>query len=232
MTLEEDLSAEVSKFVMRTIQKLEKLEADKMISEATINPFLVKALGMDLNSLARFYVYQHIGRSLVTSFGMTVMESMVKSLKGGERGEWWDISDLVNDDKHYYISIKSGPRDMDKDQLVEFARRVAILKRRRPNATPIIAMCYGKGPLGAIAPTLKKKGLDPTQTTLTGKKLYETLTGHPYYYKYLMKVVGNAALTALANVKVVDKIEEKVTQMACSFERKYKTVDKLLLALF
>ncbi len=39
-----------------------------MIDESAINPILAKALGFkDFDSLARFYVYQRIGRSLVTS---------------------------------------------------------------------------------------------------------------------------------------------------------------------
>ena len=62
-----------------------------MIRDSSINPFLAKSLGLnDFESLARYYVFQHVGRSVVTSFGSN-MEQMIKVLFTGERGDWWDV---------------------------------------------------------------------------------------------------------------------------------------------
>jgi len=86
LTFEEAVRSEVVKFVRNGIKNIRELTAEEMISEAAINPYLVKALGItDFSSLARFYVYQRIGRSLVTSFGMTVMEKMVETLGEGKK---------------------------------------------------------------------------------------------------------------------------------------------------
>ena len=232
MSLERIIEAEVVKFVENGMRNIKKLTAETMIREASINPFLVKALGItDFDSLARFYVYQRIGRSLVTSFGMTVMEQFVKTLGGGKKGQWWDIK-ISKQGKNLNISVKSGPRDMDKDQVVHFSREARTLIKQDPNAIPLIAMCYGREPLGPIASTLRNEGFDPNKTTLTGKELYETLTGQPDYHVKLMELTGKVALKTLREKKFIDIIENKVKEIAEAFKRKYKTVDDLLLDIF
>jgi len=203
-----------------------------MIREASINPFLVKALGItDFDSLARFYVLQRIGRSLVTSFGMTVMEQFVKTLGGGKKGQWWDIKMPANG-KTLHISVKSGPRDMDKDQVVHLCREARTLMSKDPNAIPLIAMCYGREPLGPIASTLRSEGFDPKETTLTGKELYETLTGKKDFHVKLLELTGRVALKTLQDKKFIDIIESKVKEIAEDFKRHYETVDDLVLDIF
>ncbi len=232
LSLEKTIEAEVIKFVKNGMKNIKELTAEKMIREASINPFLVKALGItDFDSLARFYVYQRIGRSLVTSFGMTVMEQFVKTLGGGKRGQWWDIK-IPREGKTLHISVKSGPRDMDKDQVVHFSREARTLISKDPNAVPLIAMCYGKEPLGPIASTLRNEGFDPDETTLTGKELYKTLTGQTDYHTKLMELTGKVALKTLQQKKFIDTIENKVKEIADNFKGKYKTVDDLLLDIF
>lgn len=232
LSLEKTIEAEVVKFVKNGMENIKGLTVEKMIREASINPFLVKALGItDFDSLARFYVYQRIGRSLVTSFGMTVMEQFVKTLGGGKKGQWWDIK-IPREGKALHISVKSGPRDMDKDQVVHFSREARTLISEDPSAIPLIAMCYGREPLGPIASTLRNEGFDPDETTLTGKELYETLTGQPDYHIKLMELTGKVALKTLQDKKFIDIIESKVKEVAEGFKKKYKNVDDLLLDIF
>lgn len=232
MSLERTIEAEVVKFVENGMNNIKKLTAEKMIREASINPFLVKALGItDFDSLARFYVLQRIGRSLVTSFGMTVMEQFVKTLGGGKKGQWWDIK-IPRNGKTLHISVKSGPRDMDKDQVELFGQKARELINKDPNAVPLIAMCYGREPLGPIASTLRNQGFDPKKTTLTGKELYKTLTGEPDYHIRLMELTGKVALKTLQDKEFIDIIESKVKEIAEDFKRHYKTVDDLVLDIF
>jgi len=233
LSLERTIEAEVVKFIKNGLENIKKLTVETLIREAAINPFLVKALGItDFDSLARFYVYQRVGRSLVTSFGMTVMEQFVKALGGGKKGQWWDIKIPAPGGKTYHISVKSGPRDMDKDQVVHFSREAKELVKKDPNAIPLIAMCYGREPLGPIASTLRSEGLDPDKTTLTGKELYQTLTGQPNFHVKLLELTGKVALKTLQDKKFIDIIEDKIKEIAEGFRRKYKTVDDLLLDIF
>ena len=233
MSLESTIEAEVEKFVKNGMKNIKELTAEEMIREASINPFLVKALGItDFDSLARFYVLQRIGRSLVTSFGMTVMEQFVKTLGGGKKGQWWDLKVPAGEGKTYHISVKSGPRDMDKDQVVHFSREARTLMKKDPNAIPLIAMCYGREPLGPIASTLRGEGFDPKKTTLTGKELYETLTGQKDFHIKLLELTGKVALRTLQEKKFIDIIENKVKEIAERFKQKYETVDDLVLDIF
>lgn len=230
--IERAIEAEVIKFIRNGMRNIRQLTAETLIREASINPFLVKALGItDFDSLARFYVYQRIGRSLLTSFGMTVMEQFVKTLGGGKKGQWWDI-EIPSNGKTLYISVKSGPRDMNKDQVVHFSREARTLIKDDPNAVPLIAMCYGREPLGLIAGTLRNEGFDPDKTTLTGKELYETLTGQPDFHVRLLELTGRVALQTLQERKFIDIIESKVKEIAESFKRQYETVDDLVLDIF
>ena len=153
------------RFITRAGEIIGELTAERMIAESAINPILAKSLGFrDFESLSKFYVYQRIGRSLVTSFG-TRMEKLVKIIIDGDKGEWWDVvkeTGRVN----YYVSVKSGPRDMNKDQTVEFSRKAKQAMEEDGKAHPFIAMGYGKEAWPIITNTLGKEGLDPGTTRL------------------------------------------------------------------
>lgn len=231
MSYEESLRREITRFVREAIGRIRELSATAMVEEAAINPFLVKALGIDdFESLARFYVYQRIGRSLVTSFGTTI-EKMIKALCGGQKGDWWDIVTIL-DGVRYYMSIKSGPRDMDKDQVQHFAQRAKELLEKEPESQPVIAIGYGKEPLGPIVPTLRDEGLDPSRHTLTGKELYKKITGNSEFYKVLLDLISDVSAEVLGGHRIIELIEEKITEVAQEFRNKYTSVDDLLLDTF
>jgi len=126
---EDDIRERMKQFSKRMLENINSLDAEKMIETNAINPILVKALGLGLEDAARYYVYQRIQRSIVTSFGSD-MEFIVKRSIEGERGEWWDVVKKY-DDVHYYVSVKSGPSDMDKDQVDHFAERAKKSNERR-----------------------------------------------------------------------------------------------------
>lgn len=231
MSHETEVKAEVAKFVRNGIKNIKELSATELIQDAAINPFLVKALGIDdFDSLARFYVYQRVGRSLVTSYGTTI-ENVVRALSGGVKPVWWDVK-TTKQGITYYLSVKSGPRDMDKDQVQHFARQARGLSETDPGAIPVIAMGYGREPLGPIVHTLRLEGLDPNKNTLTGKRLYETITGQVDYHKKLLELTREAALQAMSGKKIIETIEDKVEEVALAFKMKYKSVDELLLDTF
>jgi len=231
MSYEPALRNEIERFVKEAIKRIKKLNARTMVEEAAINPFLVKALGInDFDSLAKFYVYQRVGRGLVTSFGTTI-EKIIKALCGGRKGDWWDVVTTLNG-VTYYISVKSGPRDMDKDQVQHFATRAKELLKQQPDAHPVIAMGYGREPLGPIAPTLKDEGLNPEQHTLTGKELYETITGDPEFHKKLLELIDEISAQTLGGNRIIELIEDKVKEIAEEFKKKYSTIDELLLDTF
>jgi hypothetical protein len=231
MSHESEVKEEVEKFVRNGLRNISELSAEEMINDAAINPFLVKALGInDFDSLATFYVYQRVGRSLVTSFGTTI-ENMVRALSGGNKAVWWDVK-MIKAGKPLYMCVKSGPRDMDKDQVKYFAREAKQLVKNEAGAHAVIAMGYGKEPMGVISPTLRSEGLDPNKYTLTGRQLYDTITGETGYHKELLKMTTAAALEAIGGRRIIDIINAKVEEIASDFKRRYSSVDELLLDTF
>ncbi|KAG2477981.1 MAG: hypothetical protein NPMRTH1_820018 [Nitrosopumilales archaeon] len=231
MSRDEQIKKPLEDFITRAAEIIDELSAEKMISESAINPILAQALGFsDFRSLARFYVYQRISRSLVTSFG-THMENLVKSIIDGEKGDWWDVvkkSSKIN----YYVSVKSGPRDMNKDQTVEFSRRAKRIMEEDPKALPIIAMGYGKKAWPVITDTLKNQGLDPNKHSYVGKNLYTLLTGDKNYYKKLLNIVVNVESKVIGKKTILQLMDEKVDEIAKEFKNKYKNVDELLSDTF
>ncbi len=231
MARDEQIKKLLEKFITRAAEIIGKLSAEKMIEESAINPILAKALGFtDFSSLARFYVYQRISRSLVTSFG-TYMENLVKIIVDGERGEWWDVikkSPAVN----YYVSVKSGPRDMNKDQTVEFSRRAKQIMEKDRKALPFIAMGYGKVAWPVITDTLRKQGLDPKKHSFVGKELYALLSGDKNYYKKLLDFVVNVESQVIGKKTILQLMDDKVNEITKEFKKKYKDIDALLLDTF
>ena len=231
MSKEEQIQELLTNFIINASKIIGELSAERMIEESAINPILAKALGFkDFDSLARFYVYQRIGRSLVTSFGMK-MENLVKLVVDGEKGEWWDVvkkSSKVN----YYVSVKSGPRDMNKDQTVEFSRRAKEVMKKDSKAHPFIAMGYGKKAWPVITDTLRRQELDPDHHTYVGKELYALLSGEKDFYKKILDFVVNAESEIIHNKTILELIDDKVGEISRDFKKKYHSIDDLLLDTF
>ena len=231
MAREEEIKDLFAGFITRAGEIIGELTAERMIAESAINPILAKSLGFrDFESLSKFYVYQRIGRSLVTSFG-TRMEKLVKIIVDGDKGEWWDVVKETGR-ANYYVSVKSGPRDMNKDQTVEFSRKAKQAMEEDGKAHPFIAMGYGKEAWPVITDTLDKEGLDPGRHAYVGRKLYSILSGEEEYYLKLLDLAVSTKSGAAQGKTVVELIEEKVREISVDFSKKYDSVDELLLDTF
>lgn len=219
------------KCIARNVQNVKKLSAKKMISESAINPFLVRAIGINnFDDLAKFYVYQRVGRSIVTSFGSAI-EHIVRDLVDGTEGTWWDVVATI-DEKPHYISVKSGPRDMDKDQVTYFSNRAKEAMAKEATAVAFIAMGYGKSPWPIVPKTLVDNGLDPKKHLFIGKDLYGYISGEKDYHVKLLEIIRGAADQALNGSKIVDIIEDKITEISEDFKNHYASLDDLLLDTF
>ena len=202
-----------------------------MIRDSSINPFLAKSLGLnDFESLARYYVFQHVGRSVVTSFGSN-MEQMIKVLFTGERGDWWDV---VRKTKkiHYYVSVKSGPNDVNKDMAEHFAERAKKIMEENSRARPFLCIVYGKTISGIPAKAMKDKGIDPEKYVIVGKKTYEVITGDPDFLDKVFEVAMNVKSSAGAEKTILESIDDKVDEIAAEFKKSYKNIDELYYDTF
>ncbi len=236
---EQKIMAIVKDFMIRTLEYIRSLDANRLLREEAINPFLVKALGLGtFEEVARYFVYQTVARSIVTSFG-TVLEKVGRLLAQGEKKDWWDaVVDLHG--RRYYMAIKSGPRTMDADQAREFVRRAKGVVGAEPDAKPVYVGLYGKELWSAAKSVIEKKLGPVDEHVYIGRRFYELVTGDPDYYKRLLELFGEAATKSLTVMtlfgvkeeRVMELIESKVTEVAGELEKKYRSVDELVLSLF
>ena len=224
---EEIIRSEVRGFITRAIKNLRELRAEALIEQGAINPFLMTALGFnDVDALARFYVYQRVGRSVMTGFG-TTLERIVRAISEGHEGDWWDIVANMHGNE-YFMSVKSGTRDMNRDQVSYFSGRARELLLENPDAIPIIALCYGREPWQIIPSTLQDEGFDPNEHLFVGKRLYEMISGQQDFQLRLLEIIHEEATNELRGRVVIDLIEEKVEEISEYFKTHYRTVEELL----
>jgi len=203
-----------------------------MIAEDSINPFLAKALGLnDFKMLARYYVYSHIINSIRTSFGMR-LEKTIKELFVGKKGEWWDVVRKTKD-KNYYVSVKSGPNDMNYDDGKTFADQARLIKAKEPNAVTVVCMCYGKvdGMISTAAKKMKDEGFNPEKYVVVGRKAYEFITGDPDFLDKMMSATANiqSGETGKTILKTMDK---KVKEVTADFKKMYTDTGTLYVKTF
>lgn len=109
----------ITEFVNRQLRMIESLDLDTL----NVNPILAGALNLDNETdLIRYYAYQSISRSIVTSVGFLVQNLILYSSeyvydgKHDELGEQtkWDVVVHKIDEIKAYLEIKSGTNDINK----------------------------------------------------------------------------------------------------------------------
>lgn len=128
-----------AEFVNRQLAMIENLDLETL----NVNPILAGALNLDNETdLIRYYAYQAISRSVVTSVGFLVQNLILYSSenvhegKEDELGEQtkWDVVVEKIDEVKAYLEIKSGTNDInifvtEKDVLCFFLEKDYLLNK-------------------------------------------------------------------------------------------------------
>lgn len=228
--------ARVREFVLRARELIDSITVRDLIDEGGLNPYMARALGMKtVEEVVEFFIYRRVERSLGTSFG-AVLEDMLRILLGGVRGKdlkhkygdwvgWWDI---VLEDRRVVASVKSGPADMDKDQVMYFAQRAKEAIER--GWTPFLLFAYGKKVFPVVEQYLRRSGLDPEKHLRVGKEIFREFLGNESYYERLLEILGEAGRGA---GDIMDLIEEKAKRLANEIKKTYgEDLEKVLKATF
>lgn len=137
----------VTEFVDRQLQMIESLELETL----NINPILAGALNLDNGKdLIRYYVYQAISRSVVTSVGFLVQNLILYASeyihegKDDSLGEQtkWDIVVEKIDEVKAYLEIRSGTNDVNKTQMFHYKHEIELIENQGFKA--FICETYGK----------------------------------------------------------------------------------------
>ncbi len=205
-------------FVETQLRNLNLLSLDMM----NMNPFLIKALNFKTpNEVIRFNVYQTATRSIVTSMGFT-LESMVghSGARMGQKGEWYDVVKQIKN-LTYWIQVKSGPNDVDKDQVRHFNTEFNKTDTMKNNIAKL-GITYGKRTLQTISMNHIRSYLDDWENRLlVGKELWDFVSEEKNYHKKILKWIDDISSQILQGHSIDKKIEEVITKIIKDFEAKY-----------
>ncbi len=205
-------------FVRRQVENIRALALERL----NINPLLVRSLNLGTPlELLEFNVSAAVSRSIVTSMGYFVQHLLettsddVESVKAG-----WDLVKRGKDGINHWIQVKSGPNDMDKDQIVYWLQEIRKVESEGDHG--YIGMTYGKRDSPTVSLSLMRTYLpDMEMRTLVGKELWDFLSGDSNFHSRLFDDLRVAALSILGNNSIQEEINVKVHELLEVFEKRY-----------
>ena len=210
------------------------------LKQLNCNPILIASLQLNEPAeIMRFYAYQSISRSIVTSMGYFVQDLLIHS------GE--DVFDARNEDSPVstkfdllikrlgraktWIEVKSGPNDLDKAQILHY--KVAIEKIETLGEKAFIGETYGKKEDKTVTHSLYQSYLPKWEArTLIGKELWDYISGDPKYHMILIKRLKDTAKLILNEKSVVYRIELQIKKLLKELNETYKSIDDFFDSLW
>jgi len=128
------------------------------------------------------------------------------------------------------VSVKSGPADINKDILSEFAWEA--VEAEGHGYRSYLALSYGPrafSVMNTLRESLKKAGArsdDPGYYVLVGRRVYEVLLGQDVY-DYVIQRAAEIGVS----VDLRGLIEEKAMEIAQELKKQFKDVNELLKRL-
>jgi len=225
-----------TQFVKRQLEMIENMELETL----NVNPILAGALNLDNEiDLIRYYAYQAISRSMVTSVGFLVQNLLLyasESIIDGKNNELgietkWDLIVEKGKQAKAYLEIKSGTNDLNKSQIHHFEKEIKQIEKLGFKA--FIGETYGKREDKTVTHGLYKMYLPDWETrTLIGKELWEYVSGHKNYHEKLVDSLFKTSKELLADDTFIKKIELKIKPLSADFKKKYKTYNHFLKSLW
>ncbi len=205
-------------FARRQVENIRALALERL----NINPLLVRSLNLRTPlELLEFNVNAAVSRSIVTSMGYFVQRLLettsdeVENVRAG-----WDLVKRGKDGTNHWIQVKSGPNDMDKDQILYWLEKIKEVERAGDRG--YIGITYGRRDSPAVSLSLMRTYLpDMEVRTLVGKELWDFLSGDSNFHSRLFDDLRAAALAILGNKSIQEEINGKVHELLAVFEQRY-----------
>lgn len=192
------------------------------LTDLNINPFLVKSLNLHTpREIIELNVYMAVTRSIVTSMGFFVEKLLLASSDSIEKKvAGWDFVKTKKDGTKHWIQVKSGPNDMDKDQIEFWAEKIEEKIASGDHA--YIGITYGKNTNKTVTLGIMKKMLPDWEVrTLIGRELWDFVSEDPTYHITLFDTLRKSAVSILNKRSLCDEIETCVERMKKEFIAKY-----------
>lgn len=186
------------------------------------NPLLIKSLNLTTpRECVEFNVYAYVTRSIVTSMGFLVEHLLVSSSDDVEKiKNGWDLVKTTSDGKQHFIQVKSGPNDMDKDQVITWNDEIKKAIEKGDNA--YIGITYGKRDNDTVTIGLFKRYLENwEQHTLIGRELWDFLSGDPHFHEKLFQTLWECGVSVLKDHSLCEEINRCIDRLTGEFIEKY-----------
>ena len=205
-------------FIRNQLDRLRGLS----LSEMNPNPFLIQSLNLSTpEEVVRFNVYAAVMRSIVTSFGMAV-QGMLATTSGSVQKvrSGFDLLKLDKEGRRHWIQVKSGPNDMDKDQVVYW--KGEIDKVTAAGDRGYVGITYGKRTNRSVSMGLLKKYLPDWEIkTLVGRELWEFLSDDPGLYARVLEILRTQAVAVLNSSDIMSELDTCVSRVTKEFLSSY-----------
>jgi hypothetical protein len=225
-----------TQFINRQLEMIDSMRLETL----NVNPILAGALNLNnASDLIRYYTYQAISRSMVTSVGFLVQDLLLYSsifvleVKYDELGEVtkWDIVVEKLDEVKAYLEVKSGTNDLNRAQVSHYKKEIEMIEAQGFKA--FIGETYGKRNDQTVTHGLYKTYLPNwEERTLIGKELWEFVSGQKSYHEKLVDTLFKTSKALLTDDTFIQKIETKIGLLTIDFQKKYKTYPQFLKSLW
>ena len=188
------------------------------------NPFLIRALNLNTpEEVVRLNVYMTATRSIVTSMGFFIQKLLISCSESAEsppEESGWDAIKTTSDGEKCWIQVKSGPNDMDKDQIVYWAAKIE--EKIQEGDRAYIGIAYGKRTNKTVTLGLLKQILPNSEMiTLIGRELWDFVSEDTRYTVNLFEVLRHSASQVLAQSSIDEAIERCSDRIIAEFIGKY-----------
>ena len=132
--------------------------------------------------------------------------SCSESAESAPEESGWDAIKTTSDGEKCWIQVKSGPNDMDKDQIVYWAAKIE--EKIQEGDRAYIGIAYGKRTNKTVTLGLLKQILPNSEMiTLIGRKLWDFVSEDTRYTVNLFEVLRLSASQVLAQSSIAEAIE-------------------------
>ncbi|NJE30605.1 hypothetical protein E3E38_06030 [Thermococcus sp. 18S1] len=238
---------EMKEFARRAKELIAGITVETLVDEGGINPYMVAALGLDLDTAIEMFIHKRVERSLGTSFGQKTMEKFLAVLLGGTRGKdldgctgrgqkpwycWWDIiiqRPYTEGNKTFdgvVLAVKSSYTNVNKDIVEKFVDHAK--EAIEHNYRPFLVFTYGKHIWSVVTSTLPQYGMNPEDYVIVGRQIYEKFlgVGREYYDELIEKIIETTKAEHLA---LSEAIELKVQELKRELHEMYgEDISRLL----
>ncbi|MEG3967420.1 PmeII family type II restriction endonuclease [Microcoleus sp. T2B6] len=221
LTMAENFLASICRdFTGRQLVMVENLTLGKIHP----NPFLIRALNLDTpEEVVRLNVYMTATRYIVTSMGLFIQKLLISCSESAEippEESGWDAIKTTSDGEKCWIQVKSGPNDMDKDQIVYWAAKIE--EKIQEGDRAYIGIAYGKRTNKTVTLGLLKQILPNSEMiTLIGRELWDFVSEDTRYTVNLFEVLRQSASQVLAQSSIDEAIERCSDRIIAEFIGKY-----------